>query len=96
MAVQDRVFLQGRHVDPAYKARREQAFIVAVNCGHQGRGICFCVSMGTGPRAASGFDLALTEVLQGRNISSWWRSEPMRGAELIRELPRAHGRRRGN
>jgi ferredoxin len=65
MAIQDRVFLKGPHVDPAYKARREQAFIVAVNCAHQDRGTCFCASMGTGPRAAAGFDLALTEVLQG-------------------------------
>ncbi len=63
MAVQDRVFLQGRHVDPVYQARREQAFILAVNCGGQGCGTCFCVSMGTGPRATFGFDLALTEVL---------------------------------
>ena len=65
MAVQDRVFLQGAHVDPTYRARREQAFIVALNCGHQDKGTCFCVSMGTGPRAATGFDLALTEVLRG-------------------------------
>ena len=29
MAVQDRVFLKGAQADPTYKARREQAFIVA-------------------------------------------------------------------
>jgi sulfhydrogenase subunit beta (sulfur reductase) len=63
MAVQDRVFLQGRHQDPIYRARREAAFILAVNCGGQGCGTGFCVSMGTGPRAAGGFDLALTEIL---------------------------------
>ena len=33
MAVQDRVFLQGKHVDPVYQARRRAAFILAVNCG---------------------------------------------------------------
>jgi ferredoxin len=64
MAVQDRVFLQGPHVDPIYRARREQAFILAVNCGGRECGTCFCSSMGSGPRATSGFDLALTEVLQ--------------------------------
>ena len=64
MAVQDRVFLQGAHVDPVYQARREQAFILAVNCGRQDCGTCFCVSMGAGPRATAGFDLALTEVFQ--------------------------------
>ena len=54
MAVQDRVFLKGAQVDPTYKARREQAFIVALNCGHQDQGVCFCVSMGTGPRVSRG------------------------------------------
>jgi ferredoxin len=64
IAVQDRVFLEGTYVDATYRARREPAFLVAVNCGQAG-GTCFCVSMGTGPRAADGFDLALTELLDG-------------------------------
>jgi ferredoxin len=87
MAVQDRVFLQGAHVDPYYKARREQAFIVALNCAHQDQGVCFCVSLGTGPRAAAGFDLALTEVLQGEAHFFVVEAGTMRGAEIIRELP---------
>jgi len=61
IAVQDRVFLEGAYVDRDYAARREGAFLVAVNCGVPG-GTCFCASMGTGPRAESGFDLALTEL----------------------------------
>jgi len=61
LAVQDRVFLQGRYIDPLYRERRHKAFIVAVNCTSSG-GTCFCASLGTGPRAVSGFDLALTEV----------------------------------
>jgi ferredoxin len=40
----------------------ERPFVVAVQCGQAG-GTCFCVSMGTGPTADSGYDLALTEVL---------------------------------
>jgi sulfhydrogenase subunit beta (sulfur reductase) len=64
--VQDRVFVGEPFVDPAYRARREAAFIVAVNCGSPG-GTCFCVSMGAGPRAGAGFDLALTELLDGRH-----------------------------
>jgi len=64
IAVQDRVLLGGTYVDPAYKKRRDRCFIVAVNCGQAG-GTCFCVSMNTGPRATFGFDLALTEVLEG-------------------------------
>jgi ferredoxin len=62
IAVQDRTFLGGAYRDADYAARREGAFVVAVNCGHAG-GTCFCVSMGTGPRVTAGFDLALTELL---------------------------------
>ena len=36
------------------------------NCFEPG-GTCFCVSMGTGPRAESGYDLALTEILEGEH-----------------------------
>jgi sulfhydrogenase subunit beta (sulfur reductase) len=61
--IQDRVFTGGQWVDSAYKARREGAFIVAVNCAQAG-GTCFCVSMQTGPKAEDGFDLALTEVME--------------------------------
>jgi len=65
IAIQDRVFLGGETIDPAYEARRRRTFVVAVNCGRAG-GTCFCVSMGTGPRATLGFDLALTELLDDR------------------------------
>jgi sulfhydrogenase subunit beta (sulfur reductase) len=61
--IQDKVFMGGPHVDSSYKARRENVFLVALNCGQAG-GTCFCVSMNTGPKAESGFDLALTEVLE--------------------------------
>ena len=63
IAIQDRVFLGGPFADPHYQARREGAFIVAVNCGQAG-GTCFCVSMETGPKAEAGFDLALTEIIE--------------------------------
>ncbi len=62
IAIQDKVFLDSGVTDTTYAARREGVFIVAVNCG-QASGTCFCVSMNTGPRATSGFDLALTEVV---------------------------------
>lgn len=62
--VQDRVFADGPHPDPDYVARRRSLFLVAVQCGQAG-GTCFCVSMRTGPRAERGFDLALTELLEG-------------------------------
>ena len=62
--MQDQVFTGGKYVDRAYKAARDNAFIVAVNCTVTG-GNCFCASMGTGPGATRGFDIALTEVLGG-------------------------------
>ena len=62
--IQDRVFLGGRYVDRDYAARREDAFLVAVNC-HEPAGTCFCVSMDTGPTARDGYDLVLTELLEG-------------------------------
>jgi ferredoxin len=60
MEVQDRVFLNGPHPDRTYAARRQGAFVVTVNCTEAGEN-CFCTSMGTGPRAESGFDIGLTE-----------------------------------
>jgi len=64
IAIQDKVFLSGAHADPIYRARREQALFVVVQCTRAGR-TCFCASMGTGPRAESGFDIAMTEVDEG-------------------------------
>jgi ferredoxin len=61
--VQDRVFSGGRNRDSNYTARREKAFIVAVNCG-QAAETCFCVSMGTGPGVESGYDISLTELIE--------------------------------
>jgi sulfhydrogenase subunit beta (sulfur reductase) len=62
IAVQDRVMLEVGGPDRIYGERRGDAFLVAVNCVEPG-GTCFCVSMGTGPRARSGYDLAMTEVI---------------------------------
>ena len=63
IAIQDKVFINGPYVDSVYGERREKSFVVAVNCGQAG-GTCFCTSMKTGPRAESGFDIALTEVIE--------------------------------
>jgi len=85
IAIQDRVFLGGRHPDPVYAGRREGAFIVAVNCGQAG-GTCFCVSMQTGPRAQSGFDLALTELLDGDRHEFLVEIGTARGAEVMSDV----------
>jgi ferredoxin len=58
MGILDQVLLRGGSRDPD-----DRPFVIAVNCGQAG-GTCFCVSMGTGPVADRGYDLALTEVLE--------------------------------
>lgn len=62
LAIHDKVLRDGPQADADYASRRKDVLIVAVQCGKAG-GTCFCVSMQTGPRATSGFDLALTELL---------------------------------
>ncbi|HZT70795.1 MAG TPA: 4Fe-4S dicluster domain-containing protein [Terriglobia bacterium] len=64
IAVQDRVFIHPIAPNVSYQFRRAQTFIVAINCGQAG-GTCFCVSMGIGPRADAGFDIAMTEIVNG-------------------------------
>ncbi len=69
LRMQDRIFMEGGYVDPTYAARREVAFVVAVNCTGAAS-TCFCTSMGTGPRVKSGFDLALTELDDGFTVET--------------------------
>jgi ferredoxin len=63
IATQDHVLRDGAHPDADYVARRAPVFVLAVHCGEPA-GTCFCASMGTGPRARGGYDLAATEVLE--------------------------------
>jgi ferredoxin len=90
IAIQDRVFTGGAHVDPDYAARRAAAFVVAVHCTEPG-GTCFCASMGTGPRAEAGFDLALTELLPPDGGEPTYLVEvgSERGAEVLADVPTA-------
>ncbi len=85
VAIQDRVFMGDRYVDADYEARRRDAFFVAVNCGRAG-GTCFCTSMGTGPRVQSGYDLALTELLDGDGHRFVVEVGSERGADVLAEL----------
>ncbi len=86
IAIQDRVFVDGPYPDAAYAMRRKDAFIVAVNCGQAG-GTCFCVSMHTGPKASLGFDLALTELLEGDDHQFLVEVGSQAGAELLEQVP---------
>jgi hypothetical protein len=51
---------RGAHPDGSFTRAWQGLFVVAVNCTEPG-GVCFCASMGTGPAAGPGYDLALTE-----------------------------------
>ena len=62
LGILDRVLRDGAVPDDRYAARRDGAFVVAVECGTPSS-TCFCTSMGTGPAASSGYDLALTELV---------------------------------
>ena len=82
--IQDRVFIGGKHIDRDYAARRDGAFLVAVNC-HEPGDTCFCTSMGTGPKVQAGYDLALTELLDGEH-RFLVEAGTDRGAEVLGEL----------
>lgn len=84
--VQDRVLTGGTAVDPVYAARRRRLFIVAVDCS-QAAATCFCTSMGTGPGATDGFDIALTEVPSGDGFTFIARAGSPGGAEVLAAIP---------
>lgn len=83
--VQDRVLIEDRYTDPIYQGRRQNAFIVAVNCTLSAP-TCFCASMQTGPRARQGFDLALTEVLDEKRHLFVVEVGSPAGAEILQEM----------
>jgi formate hydrogenlyase subunit 6/NADH:ubiquinone oxidoreductase subunit I len=87
IAIHDQVLASRAVVDERYVARREATFVIAITCSDPG-GTCFCVSMGTGPVPDRGYDLGLTELLEGEHrflISAG--SE--RGAEVLSRLEAA-------
>ncbi len=69
-----------------YAARREAAFIIAVNCTEPGE-TCFCTSMGTGPEAGPGYDLALTELVSAGQHRFLVEVGSAAGAQVLAGLP---------
>ncbi|MEV5875411.1 4Fe-4S dicluster domain-containing protein [Streptomyces sp. NPDC052101] len=86
IAIQDRVLTGGAYRDPVYEGRRSGALLIVVECTEPGA-TCFCVSMGTGPAASPGYDLAMTEVVDEGGHRFWARSGSPEGAEILAELP---------
>jgi len=64
LALQDAHFLHEGRRDAHYAKRREQLFLVAVQCAEPGA-TCFCASTGDGPTPTAGYDLALAELAEG-------------------------------
>lgn len=83
LAVHDRVL---RASDAGYAARRDDVLVVAVTCGSPSS-TCFCTSMGGDPEPTCGFDVRLTELLEGehRFIAE---AGTARGEELLSEVTR--------
>ena len=59
--VLDRALIMAQYEDPVYTPLRRESIMIVVNCGRAGEN-CFCASMGTGPKAEDGYDLAITEL----------------------------------
>jgi sulfhydrogenase subunit beta (sulfur reductase) len=88
LGILDRVLREGAVPDNRYAARREGAFVVVVECGSPSN-TCFCTSMGTGPAASSGYDLALTE-LAGPFVGDhlfYVQVGSIAGAETLAQVP---------
>ncbi|MBL8891067.1 MAG: 4Fe-4S dicluster domain-containing protein [Planctomycetaceae bacterium] len=79
--VQDRVFLNSTFPDEYYQQRRRDSLIIAVNCT-MAAATCFCTSMDSGPRCRTGYDLALTELIDGYVVEVG----SVQGATLIERL----------
>jgi sulfhydrogenase subunit beta (sulfur reductase) len=86
IAILDKIMMEGPYQDLFYKHKSQESYDIAVNCTRPS-GTCFCTSMKTGPRAKSGFDLVLTEVVEENQHYYMVESGSKNGEELIKELP---------
>jgi len=84
IGLQDRVLLHDKFADPVYARRRDDAFIVAVQC-MQAAPTCFCHSAAPWSQKAS-YDLLLTELLDERGHRFLVNVGSERGREILDEL----------
>ena len=80
--IQDKHFLHDSGKDPYYLARRQQLLLIAVNCTRSAP-TCFCTSTGDGPRVSYGYDLVLTELVDGFLVEAL----SQHGSDLLKQLP---------
>jgi ferredoxin len=86
IGILDKIMLEGPYQDLSYKNKRDNLFIIAVNCTRPS-GTCFCASMNTGPKAESGFDLALTEIQDNNQHYYLVECSSEKGQKVLKELP---------
>jgi len=74
--------VQGTLGDKYYLKQREKTLIIVENCTNPGE-TCFCATMGTGPLASTGFDIAYTRIDKDTVL---FQPGSDRGVELLSEL----------
>ncbi len=84
--VLDGVFDHEGFTEPGYLRRRQNAFIVAVECGHAAA-TCFCASADTGPAVGQGYDLRLNEIAGQGNWLFVAEAGSEKGLAVLAELP---------
>lgn len=82
----DRVLAGGQHVDAGYASRRYDLFVVVVECVEPGA-TCFCASMGTGPQASPGYDVAMVELVDDDRHRFVATAGSQRGTDVLATLP---------
>ena len=84
--IQDKIFIEGEYIDNYYKEQRDKLFIVTTNCTEAGSS-CFCTSTNSGPEAKSGFDIAITELIDNGNHNFMIEAGSKSGLKILKELP---------
>ena len=107
VGIMDRTMLVPGFEDTVYSALREDSIFIVVNCTRAGEN-CFCASMGAGPAAASGYDVAITELpekllfdipeknmglFKGIELIAATEEELRKGEEMVRHAGEQMGRR---
>lgn len=85
LLVLDRVFNKQLANYRQYHKRRENTFVLAANCTSSAS-TCFCTSMGTGPKAQEGYDIALTEVINAKEHYFILQCGTKQGEDLCKKL----------
>jgi ferredoxin len=83
LKIQDDVYFTAG--DSVYTERRNRSFTVAVNCTEPAP-TCFCDSLGTGPGVSEGYDIALTEVIDGDRHIFLAEAGSAEGSEVLSRL----------